>query len=145
MKKYKGNGHWLSERPINSGDNFGFLYQITCIVTGRRYVGKKQFHVYRKRKQVRESDWRAYTSSSEELNRDIRHLGKGHFRFEILKVFKTRGWLGYAEANYQHKMNVMTARFPDGERVYYNKSILQCRHVPDPAVHPSECPVIERA
>ena len=52
----------------------GYVYLITCISTGKQYIGKKLFWMM-KRKQVKgkvkrvkaESDWRTYWSSSDEL------------------------------------------------------------------------------
>lgn len=85
-------------------------------------------------------DWRSYTGSSKELNTDIKKHGKKKFKFEVLKEYSTRGWLTYGEANWQHKLDTLTARLPGTDvRAYYNKSILGVRFVPGKKYHPEEC------
>ena len=55
----------------------------------------------------RESDWRNYTGSSEELNTDIEKLGIGNFEFKILELCKSKWELSYIEAKYQFKYDVL--------------------------------------
>ena len=50
--------------------------------------------------------------------------GKGDFDYEILKLCKTKGELGYTETMYQFKEDVLEAKFPDGTRKYYNSNIM---------------------
>ena len=127
-------GHW---NPMNESfeptEYFGFVYRITHRNTGRSYIGKKQF-VFTRRKKVKgrtnrkhvkkESDWKEYTGSCDELNQEITALGKKEFDFEILKLCKTKGELGYAETTYQFKEGVLEAKFSDGTRKYYNSNIM---------------------
>ncbi len=132
------NGHWnynkeLLGEEFDPEQYFGFVYRITRKETGRSYIGKKQlFSVHRKRvagrtnrKRVRkESKWRTYTGSCEELNKEIKKLGKGEFDFEILKFCLTKRDLGYTETMYQFKEDVLDARFDNGTRKYYNSNIM---------------------
>ena len=114
-------------------DFFGFVYRITRKDTGRSYIGKKQM-VFTRRKKIKgrvnrkhikkESDWKEYTGSCEELNQEIETLGKERFDFEILKFCKTKSELGYKETEYQFKEDVLTAVLPDGGRKYYNSNIM---------------------
>jgi len=120
--------HWVGRRPDPS-KYFGFVYLITNTVSGRMYVGKKQYHRWSKRKKVGENDWHYYTGSSKDLNRDIKRLGQHNFEFKILKNYNTRGGLTYGEANKQHKLDVLTKPHPDG-RLYYNKQIGAVRFIP---------------
>ena len=93
-------------------DYFGFVYRITRIDTGRSYIGKKQL-IFTRRKKIKgrvnrkhvkkESDWKVYTGSCEELNQEIKTLGKERFRFEILKFCKTKSELGYTERSTNSK------------------------------------------
>ena len=76
-------GHWSSELLTENFDPlnfFGFVYRITRVDTGRSYIGKKQL-VFTRRKKVKgrvnrkhvkkESDWKDYTGSCDELNEEI--------------------------------------------------------------------------
>ena len=138
--KTSTNGHWKYKTVLDPGIYFGFVYLITCTKTGRKYVGKKQYWSYHKNKKVKEKAWKNYTGSSKELNADIKKHGKTQFEFRVLKEYKTRGWLSYAECNLQHKMDVLTAQLEGtDDRAYYNKSILAIRHVPNCKYHPEEC------
>ncbi len=138
-------GHWTLEdkyvyhqtvrmnEEIQPTNYFGFVYRITRKDTGRSYIGKKQL-VFTRRKKVKgrvnrkhvkkESDWKEYTGSCDELNQEIETLGKAGFNFEILKFCKTKSELGYTETEYQFKEDVLTSTFPDGERKYYNSNIM---------------------
>ena len=83
-----------------------FVYLLTDIVTGKRYIGKKSFVSVSKvpqangrNKHVRkESDWRKYYSS----NLDIQQLVKGgngrRFHREILWLCPNKGSASYLEA-----------------------------------------------
>ena len=101
-------GHWKnnSNQDIDT-TNFGFTYQILNKTNGKRYIGRKQFFLYRRGKKVAESDWRVYCGSSKHLKSDSLRQGKEHFEFAITGQFKTRSMLRYAEANQQHKLDVL--------------------------------------
>jgi predicted phosphoadenosine phosphosulfate sulfurtransferase len=126
MYKY---GHWISKVKINPDEYFGFVYLIHCLINGKKYIGKKQFHSYRKKKKHKETDWKTYTSSSVELNQDIKNFKKNNFKFTILGLYKTRGGLVYAEANLQHKHDVLTESDTNG-RLWYNKQIGSIKFIP---------------
>ena len=129
MTHYLGQGHWEGPK-LNSKTHFGFVYLITNNVTGRMYVGKKQYYSYVKKKKNKELDWKNYTGSSKDLNKDIKLLGIENFTFKVIKQYKSRGWLSYGEANYQHKKDVLTKWLDDDTRLYYNKQIGPTRFVP---------------
>lgn len=100
----------------------GYVYLITCIPTGKRYIGKKLFWMM-KRKQVKgkvkrykaESDWRTYWSSSDELKADVQTLGEGSFTREILHLCKSKGVVNYLELREQIDHRVL--EYPDS---WYN-------------------------
>lgn len=123
-------GHWEYHTTIDVDNSFGFVYLITNMITGRKYLGKKQFHSYRKKKRVAETKWQNYTGSSVELNQDIKNMGKSNFHFLILQVYKTRGGLVYGEANMQHKLDTLTDTDKDGDRNWYNKQIGSIKFIP---------------
>lgn len=112
-------------------DCVGYVYCITNLLTGRRYIGKKlaQFaktsiktvtlkNGTKKKKKIRskvESDWKSYFGSSLELNADILALGKEHFTREILFYCQSKAECSYREAEAQFKYEVL--RFP---ALWYN-------------------------
>lgn len=107
---YEGVEYELPENADHS-DLYGFVYLITNVKNGRKYIGKKFFwrkkilpitktRKRRKHTQV-ESDWKSYYGSSEELNSDIDKYGKDNFSREILHLCRTKGECGYLEAKEQ--------------------------------------------
>lgn len=92
----------FSEEDIK--DHFGFVYLITHIRTGRKYIGKKFFskagykQVKGKRKKIRKiSDWMDYWGSNKELQEEIKVNGKEEYCREILHLCKTRSECSYWE------------------------------------------------
>lgn len=110
-----------------------FCYLVVHIPSQRKYVGKKVFWSRRKVKQkgkkrrklvVKESDWRTYKSSSDELKADIKKYGEENFEFHILSLHKTRAECNYTEVEEQFLRDVLYAKLPNGEFEYYNHCIL---------------------
>jgi hypothetical protein len=119
------SGHWLlNDGVIMLDDTFGFIYEITNTINNKKYIGKKQCMSRIKRKPLKgkrrnridhkESDWRTYTSSSNELNDDIIKLGKEKFIFKVLRTCDSKWALAYYEAKEQFDRDVL---FRDD---YYN-------------------------
>lgn len=111
-------GHWNTSHIIEEGNvPYGFIYKITCIPTGKKYIGKKQCKSVLKRKPLKgkknkrheiiETDWKTYTSSSRELNEDILKYGKDSFRFEIIELCDSKFALAYREAKIQFDEEVL--------------------------------------
>jgi hypothetical protein len=98
-------------------DIIGFVYLITNLTTGRKYIGKKlaQFKrtkpplkgKKRKRKTTVESDWRDYWGSSESLQADVAALGPDNFTREIIYYCKSKAELSYLEAKEQFDRGVL--------------------------------------
>jgi len=114
----------------------GFVYQITDLVTGKKYIGKKFFwkpktlpvtKTRKRRVKTRtESDWRSYYGSSKEVKELVESQGQDKFKREILRLCKTKGECSYYEAKYQFDFEVL---FRDD---YYNELIsckIHSRHV----------------
>lgn len=124
--------HWHHDFDLDPENQFGFIYYVENIQTGKKYIGKKQYFSYKSNKKHKESNWKKYLSSSKHLKEDIDKYGIDNFYFEILFECKTRGDLTYAEANLQHKNNVLTERNEYGERLWYNASIASIKFIPKP-------------
>jgi len=124
---------WLYEgKPFTSdniGDQFGFVYRITNIQTGKQYIGRKYFYQKRKpkggkRRVTSESDWKRYYGSSEELKQDIKRDGRENFKREILSIHSTPGRVNYEETKQLFTRGVLTEALTDGTPAYYNSNIL---------------------
>ena len=111
-------GHWILNEDILIEDStFGFIYEITNTILNKKYIGKKQCTSRIKRKPLKgktrnridhkESDWKSYTSSSNELNEDIQKYGKDKFIFKIIKICNSKWALAYYEIKEQLDQNVL--------------------------------------
>ena len=117
---------FLSE---NIDDNFGFVYLITNLTNGRKYIGRKYFWSFRKppgkkRRVKKESDWKKYYGSCPELKEDIEQLGRQNFSRTILSLHKTPGKTNYEETRQLFTNNVLTESLDKGVHRYYNSNIL---------------------
>ena len=90
------------------GDNYGFVYLITNLTNGKKYIGKKFFYsaktkqVKGKRKKYKApSDWQTYYGSSDSLTKDVLQYGHNNFKREILHLCRSKGECGYLEAKEQ--------------------------------------------
>lgn len=109
-------------------DYFGFVYCITNLLNGKKYIGRKNFYTYRKprgkkRKVKKEGDWINYWGSCDELKEDIQLLGKENFKREILSFHYTQGKLNFEEIRQQFLNNVLTEKLDSGEPAFYNNNI----------------------
>jgi len=117
------NDNEFTEEQI--GEYYGFVYCITNLVTGKKYIGKKFFYSS-KTKQVKGkkkrykvfSDWQTYYGSNEELKKDVIIHGKESFKREILHLCLSKGTAGYLEAKEQFVNGVL-----EGDH-YYNSWIM---------------------
>jgi len=117
------NGKEFTEDLI--GNNYGFVYQITNLTNGRKYIGKKFFYsaktkqVKGKKKKIKvPSDWQTYYGSSDILKQDVLQLGHDKFNREILHLCQSKGECGYLEAKEQFVRGVMETED------YYNTWIM---------------------
>jgi hypothetical protein len=120
------------------GKYFGFVYMITNLETGVKYIGKKNFYSLRKdtkksngkrKKRIRkESDWKNYYSSSDTLKFLVNTKGKEIFKREILLLCYTLGELNYSETKYLFKYDVLESDDYYNDNIigrYYSKNILK--------------------
>ena len=131
-----GKHHWVGE--VNPDVYYGFVYLITNTVTDRKYIGRKFYHTYRKKKRVKESNWREYAGSCRPLQEDMQRLGKDKFTFDIICNYKTRGGLVSGEVHFQTDNDVLSPELlPCGERLYYNGQIGNVKFI-TPEFHSAE-------
>lgn len=128
-------GHWeFYAEYFKPEDYFGFTYMITFLLTGERYVGKKQFWRCNKAgtKRYGPSDWRTYTSSSEHVNALLAEYGMDAFSFEILQLNCSKGCSSYVESNVLHKIDSLTIPHPflKEQRLFINRQIGPIRWIP---------------
>lgn len=106
-------------------DYVGFVYEITDTENGMKYIGKKKFwsKVTRpplkgkknKRRSVKESDWKSYHGSSEEVKSLVENTGEWRFERKIIRLCKSLGEMSYYEMKEQIDRDVLLK--PDE---YYN-------------------------
>lgn len=114
----------------------GFVYLITDLSNNKKYVGKKNFWAVRRlpplkgktrrRTSKKESDWKDYFGSSEQVKLLVESNGRNNFTREILHLCNTKGEMSYLEAKEQFDRNVL---FSDE---YYNEFIgckIHAKHV----------------
>ena len=113
------------EHPVETlpEDCVGFVYEITNLISGKKYIGKKLAKFARttyrtvklkngikKRKKIRnkiDSDWQTYYGSNDQLNQDVAALGQDNFSREILYYCYSKAECSYIEAREQFTRKVL--------------------------------------
>ena len=127
---------WIFQKTVVESlpeDCVGFVYLITCNLTGRMYIGKKLAKFSKtayktvvlkngtknknKIKSKIDSDWMTYYGSSIELSKDIELHGEDNFTREILYYCKSKAECSYIEAREQFSRRVLEST------EYYNGQI----------------------
>ena len=133
----------IDNMPENS---YGFIYQVTHIPTGKKYIGKKVLFFERnkrlgkralealkeerrqkgikgrtplKQKIIKESDWKTYYGSQKEILELVKDGKHEEFKREILQYVPNKKLLTYYECKYLFIREVLENR--DG---YINDNIL---------------------
>lgn len=103
---------------------YAFVYLIEDLDTNRMYIGKKVMFfkgfktIKKKRKRtLKESDWREYYGSSDLLNAEITKRGKDRFKRTILHFCPNKATANYLEAMEQFNRNVIL------DSRFYNEQI----------------------
>jgi len=95
----------------------GFVYIITELDTGKKYIGKKNFWKpkvlpknSKRNRRVRtrvESDWRTYYGSNTSLQTLKESKGSENYRRDIIRLCETKGEMSYYEAKAQFDNDVL--------------------------------------
>ena len=115
-----------NNKPFDSemiGDYIGFVYEITDTENKMKYIGKKKFWSKvtrpplkgktRKRRSVKESDWKEYYGSSEEVKQLVENTGDWRFKRKILYLCTTLGEMTYLEMKEQIEQEIKNGEIPD--------------------------------
>jgi hypothetical protein len=113
---------------LDIGDNIGFVYILTNILTNKKYIGLKNFYTSAKSrhnptKQRIISNWKDYYGSSKSVDKDIQEYGKDRFIREIHSLHKTKRSMTYVESRLLLEVDALTATDEFGNRLYYNENI----------------------
>lgn len=129
---YEGKEFELEE----SSELIGFVYLITDLSNNKKYIGKKNFWSIRKlpplkgqkRKRTvkKESDWKTYYGSSEEVKLLVEQSSAERFKREIIRLCSSKGEMSYYEAKEQFDRDVLLSD------EYYNAFIgckIHAKHI----------------
>ena len=140
-------GHWIGKQ-VDPKTTFGFIYCISDLTSGKKYIGRKQVWMAKpgvkgcKSKVAdrcsekwkpccwKESDWREYAGSSKSLKDWMKHNRHHEYEFRILRVCRSRGVLTYCEAMEQWDRRVLHKLMPNGELEYFNGQIGAVKYRP---------------
>lgn len=143
---------WIhKETPVTSIEDmpegtYGFIYEVTHIPTGKKYLGKKVLYFERnkklgkkelealkeerkaqgiggrvplKKKVITESDWKTYYGSQKEILELVKEGNQEEFKREILQYVPDKKQLTYYECKYLFINEVLETR-----NNYINDNIL---------------------
>ena len=130
---WKYNNEEFNETPE---EYQGFVYEITELSTGKKYIGKKNFWApkilpknSKRSRRIRtrvESNWKEYYGSNQEVQELVEVRGRDGFERVILHLCKTKGEMSYMEAKLQFMFDVLLSE------QYYNEFIgckIHSKHV----------------
>jgi len=116
---WKVKGKVINEVPDGME---GFVYLITNLENGKKYIGKKTFWERRKdrktgRRKKKGSNWRDYYGSCDSLIEDVKLLGEDKFLREILYLCPHKKSMSFYETMEQFKRDVIL------REDYYNTNV----------------------
>lgn len=136
MWKYRGK-EISNIQDMGQVPPFGFIYEVTHIESGKKYLGRKQLisvqkkalgkkelaeltdkRSSKKKTVVKETDWRTYYGSHPEIKQMIKEGKHLEFSREILMFVPTKKQLTYFEDKYLY----MNAVIEPGS-IYYNDNV----------------------
>ena len=116
-------GHWELGNNVTLPEDFeenppmGFVYRIENKKNGKFYIGQKKIikvekrpplkGKVRKRKIVKQSDWKTYCGSSNDLKNDVKEAGEDKFKFTIIRFCDSKWECSYWELYHQMHNHVL--------------------------------------
>ena len=124
----------LTDMPEGS---FGFIYEVTHLPSGKKYLGRKQLisvtkkvlgkkelalitdkRASKKKTVIKETDWKTYHGSHPEIKQLIKDKKQSEFTREILIFVSTKKQLTYYEDKYLYMKGVI-----EPGSIYFNDNI----------------------
>ena len=112
-QNWKYNGKDITDEDIPESA-IGFIYLITQISTGKKYIGRKMLTAAStkmvngvKKKIRKESDWKSYWSSSPWIKEYIKENGSSDFSREIIIFCEGKGSMAYIEECLLYSLGVL--------------------------------------
>ena len=120
-------GEVFTEEDVK--DYVGFVYLITHLPTGKKYLGRKYLKQHRKpkgakRRVTQPSNWKKYYGSNLELKALVKEEGEQNFKREIISLHNSVGKTNFEETRLLFLHNVLTEKLENGESAYFNNQIL---------------------
>ncbi len=91
------NGHWQFDKQMGSVEFVGFIYLVKDLYMEKFYLGKKLYRGTGRLNAGKESNWKTYISSSNNLQIHLKERPREEFELICLDEYKTKGTLAYAE------------------------------------------------
>lgn len=104
------------------GDFAAFVYIITNLETGQKYIGRKNIWVLQRGKRVHAA-WKNYFGSSNHLKADIALRGRDAFERRIIHLCGSRRRADFLEIEELFKASALRAKLPEGSPAFYNRTI----------------------
>lgn len=133
---YKGESFNPTEEELKELGHYGFVYIIT-LPNGQKYIGRKYFWSLRtlpplkgkkrKRRTKKESNWRIYKSSSNDVVELIQEYNDEGIKYEILSFHPNKAETNYSEIKAQFFFGVLEERDENNEYIYLNRNI-NCKY-----------------
>ena len=129
-KDYLSNPWYFDGEPFVEVNTkwVGFVYNITDLTNGKKYLGKKFLWTNPKnpktgKREKKESNWRIYYGSNPVLKQFVKDKGFMNFRREIVSIHTLQRDVNYMEMKLQYALGVLEQVGEDGEMLYMNGNI----------------------
>lgn len=130
----------INDPTFNTDDYYGYVYMTTNLENGRKYIGKKIFkhttnkklgkkelaalptqrgRTPSKKKVIKESDWKTYYGSADEVKQWVKSTSHDKLIRVILRLCHSSKELTYYETKYLFDYDVLT-----NDTVWVNSNIL---------------------